>query len=511
MNSKSASTTHKGPQKLGGLTMETINPAILRADYAVRGTLAVLAERLRRELAERTHQHPFDRVVSVNLGNPQGCGQKPLTFFRQVMSLIQYPELLTCESDRLNDLIPEDARQRARTLLSEIGSVGAYTGNFGVLHIRKSVAEFISRRDGFPSSPDDIFLTCGAFEGMLTSMTLLSGSHLQQPPRKTGVLLPVPFYPVYRALLTTLDLEPIPYALDESNQWRAPSKHGIAAIISAARARGVTPRCIVVINPSNPTGAIHEQSELEAILGVASEEGLMVLADEVYQSNIFPPHRFVSCKKVLRQLQAASSPDEALRYKSLQLISLHSTSKGMIGESGQRGGYFEAVGFSDDVKFQIQKLVTYTLQPATGGQVLVDLMVRPPCPGDLSFSKYQQEHDAIFDGLSRKAQDLYEAFCRMPSVECQPAQGAIYHFPRVVLSPPALEEARKAGDAPDVWYCKRLLEKTGVCVVPGSGFGMSDGEGDGKIWFRITFLGEGKDWIERMEIFQQEFARDYGT
>ncbi|KAK4225656.1 putative alanine transaminase [Podospora fimiseda] len=498
---------HGSASPSGGLTMQTINPAILRADYAVRGTLAALAERLQRELVDKTHQHPFDRVVSVNLGNPQGCGQKPLTFFRQVMALIQYPELLTVNPNQLADhLIPEDARQRAQTLLTEIGSVGAYTSNFGVLHIRKSVANFISKRDGFASSPDDIFLTCGAFEGMLISMTLLSGSHLLNPPEKTGVLLPVPFYPVYRALLITLDLEPIPYALDETHHWCMPSQQAIATIISSTRARGVRPRCIVIINPSNPTGAVHKKSELEAVLDLAAKENLMVLADEVYQSNIFPSHQFLSCKKVLRQLQ--KSDNDGL-YQNLQLISLHSTSKGMIGESGQRGGYFEAVGFPDDIKLQIQKLVTYTLQPATGGQILVGLMVCPPQPGDFSFDQFQRDYNAIYDGLKTKAEDLFEAFSRMPGVECQPVQGAIYHFPRVDLSAVALREAKEVGDAPDVWYCKKLLEKTGVCVVPGSGFGMTDGSEDGRIWFRITFLGEGRDWIERMEVFQRGFSNDY--
>lgn len=50
----------------------------------------------------------------------------------------------------------------------------------------------------------------------------------------------------------------------------------------------------------------------------------------------------------------------------------------MVGEGGQRGGYLEAIGFPPEIHEQIRKLITYTLQPATAGQILVDLMVDTP-------------------------------------------------------------------------------------------------------------------------------------
>lgn len=53
----------------------------------------------------------------------------------------------------------------------------------------------------------------------------------------------------------------------------------------------------------------------------------------------------------------------------------------------------------------------------------------------------------------------------MPGVYCAQAQGAIYHFPRIELPEGAVEAAREADEAPDVWYYKKLLESTGVCVV----------------------------------------------
>lgn len=66
------------------LTRESINPAVVAAEYAVRGAIPLRAEELRDELAAGSSALPFDTVVSCNIGNPQQLDQQPLTFLRQV-------------------------------------------------------------------------------------------------------------------------------------------------------------------------------------------------------------------------------------------------------------------------------------------------------------------------------------------------------------------------------------------------------------------------------------------
>ena len=53
--------------------------------------------------------------------------------------------------------------------------------------------------------------------------------------------------------------------------------------------------------------------------------------------------------------------------------------------------------------------------------------------------------------------------------------GAMYSFPKVKLPPGAIAAAKSAGKAPDVFYCIKLLEETGISTVPGSGFGQKEG------------------------------------
>lgn len=121
------------------LNADNINPNLIKAQYAVRGEIAVRSEELRQHLAASpAHGLPFDAVVSANIGNPQQLDQKPITFFRQVLSMLEYPALLDSDG-----IFPADAKARARALLADVGSVGAYSQSQGVLPIRKSVARFI--------------------------------------------------------------------------------------------------------------------------------------------------------------------------------------------------------------------------------------------------------------------------------------------------------------------------------------------------------------------------------
>src|SRR5215471_7426789 len=68
------------------LTVDSLNPAVLNVQYAVRGELAIKAEEYRVKLKEQGHGLPFTRVISSNIGNPQqkGLDQPPITFTRQV-------------------------------------------------------------------------------------------------------------------------------------------------------------------------------------------------------------------------------------------------------------------------------------------------------------------------------------------------------------------------------------------------------------------------------------------
>ena len=68
-------------------------------------------------------------------------------------------------------------------------------------------------------------------------------------------------------------------------------------------------------------------------------------------------------------------------------------------------------------------------------------------------------------------QALEDAFNSLEGVSCNKAEGAMYLFPRLRLPLKAIDAAKSVNTAPDAFYAGRLLEATGIVVVPGSGFG----------------------------------------
>lgn len=129
---------------LRSLSIDNINPHIKEAKYAVRGELAVRSEEYRAKISNGSSDLPFDKVISANIGNPQQLDQKPITFFRQVLSLIEYPPLLEKEDVLLNQLgYKSDVIARAKWLLKEVGSVGAYSASAGATGIKQSIADFL--------------------------------------------------------------------------------------------------------------------------------------------------------------------------------------------------------------------------------------------------------------------------------------------------------------------------------------------------------------------------------
>lgn len=81
----------------------------------------------------------------------------------------------------------------------------------------------------------------------------------------------------------------------------------------------------------------------------------------------------------------------------------------------------------------------------------------------------------------------------------------MYLFPTIHLPNAAIQRAKKENRTPDEFYATRLLDATGVCVVPGTGFGQKEGT----LHFRTTFLAPGTDWVSRITKFHQEFLDEF--
>ncbi len=88
------------------------------------------------------------------------------------------------------------------------------------------------------------------------------------------------------------------YYLNEQQGWGLDVTE-LEASYKNAKDRGVNIKAITVINPGNPTGQVLSRKNIESIITFAFENNLAILADEVYQENIYVDKKFVSFKKVL--------------------------------------------------------------------------------------------------------------------------------------------------------------------------------------------------------------------
>ncbi len=426
-----------------------VNPRVLTMEYAVRGPIPQRAAEMQR--AGR-------RIIPCNIGNPQALGQPAISFYRQMLSLFEDPDAVararTADRARIEGAISGDVIDLAEEILAKTRTgTGAYTDSAGFRFVRESVAAFIDARDegGPAANSDAIFLTDGASEGASNVLeALISGP-------EDGILVPVPQYPLYSAAVARLGGTFVGYEPDEDAGW-ALSRDTLEAPLAEAREKGVHVRAVVVINPGNPTGAILDEASMRDVIAVARENGLVIIADEVYQENTYG--------------QPWSSFARVLGDEPIPLCSLHSVSKGSAGECGHRGGYLEVrnppkvEGRRLTLCDVLNKQASVNLCPNTIGQLLVHLTVTGPPAGTPTAAAFERERLQILDDLHAKATMIRHGLEAMPGVSVSGRTGAMYVFPRL--------EGLPAGTG-DFEYCMALLEETGLVTVNGSGFGQRRG------------------------------------
>jgi alanine transaminase len=466
------------------LSLKNLNPNLLNAEYAVRGPVVMRAQEL-----EKLGR----KIIYCNVGNPQALKQKPLTYIRQILSLMEYPELLN--NPESLKLYPKDIIEKAKHLHHLIPhGTGAYTQSAGIPFIRQAVAEFISKRDGIPADENHIILTDGASKGVQAVLVAL----LKED--NDGFMIPIPQYPLYSATIELYGGKQIGYYLDEDNSWQLSEKI-LTESMKQAKAKGINPVALVVINPGNPTGAVLSYENIVMVINFAKKNNLAIMADEVYQNNIYDKHSaFHSFAKVMHQLEE----------KSIPLFSFHSISKGYMGECGHRGGYLEIRNVPDEVLHEFIKLQSISLCANTVGQITTYLVVNPPQKGDGSYDLFVKERDGILNDLKEKAEILGKGLNAIEGMTIEIPHGAMYAF--VKFSLPETENTSKMAahelliynTKRDNEYCMALLEETGICVVPGSGFGQLPGT----LHFRTTFLPP-KDEIEELVVKMKGFHEGY--
>ena len=329
-----------------------------------------------------------------------------------------------------------------------------YTPASGIMPAREAVAaEYTSL--GVPLSPDRVLLTSGTSEGIDLAISVLVD-------RGDEVLVPLPTYPFYTAVIGKLGAQAVYYRMDPRRGWEPDLDH-LASMI------GPRTRALVVIDPNNPTGAVYSEATRRKLLDLADRHNIVLLADEVYTDLVYggpvPPI-------------ASLNPDAPV-------ISFSSASKAYVAP-GWRTGWMAvgAAGRLDKVLAAVKRLADGRL--CTTGPM--QYAVAAALEGDRSYQhEFRQQ-------LKERAEVTTRRLNAIDGIRCVPPAAAFYALPQIDLPP----------GRTDYDYVRGLLRETGILCVHGSGFGMDRAAG----YLRIIFLAAPdrlNSYFDQIESFTANF------
>jgi aminotransferase len=293
-----------------------------------------------------------------------------------------------------------------------------YTANSGLSELRLAISRSIGRRYGLDYDPDDeLLITVGVSEGLDLALRALLDPGDE-------VLIPDPAYVAYPPCVSLAGGVPV---------WvPAGAESGFVPEARSLEA-SITPRTrVLVLNyPGNPTGAVPDQRQLEAIAQVVRRHDLVVVSDEIYDRLSY---------------DAPHIPFSTLPGMLERTLLLNGFSK-TYGMTGWRVGY--AAGPRDLIA-AMTRIHQYTALCASrqAQEAAIEALRVPDREVQATVDDYALRRQAIVSGLNRLG-----LACHMPA-------GAFYAFPSIAATGLSAQE-----------FAGRLLHEARVAVVPGDAFG----------------------------------------
>ncbi len=368
--------------------------------YEIRGELARRAREL--EAQGRT-------LIKLNIGNPGAFG------FRA-------PEHLQ------------------RAIANGIARTDPYTHQQGLPAAREAIAAFHRQRGTPNASPERVFIGNGVSE--LIDLSLRA---LLNPGDE--VLVPSPDYPLWSAATILNDGRPVSYRCAPDSGF-LPDPDEIESLVTTRT------RAIVLINPNNPTGAVYPRALLERIVGIAARHGLLLMADEIYDSVLYDDAHFEPLAPLAGELPCLSFGG---------LSKVHRACGWRVGWAVLSGDPVACGNFHHAM------------------DLLGALRLCANVPGQIAIEHALQGEDTIGalcapgGRLHATRRALIECCAASEHLDLVAPRGAMYGFPAVV--------GAAAHGFDDHAFALELLETQNVLVVPGSGFNLTE-----RNHFRVTLL-----------------------
>ena len=325
-----------------------------------------------------------------------------------------------------------------------------YTSNSGLKELREEIANYIYRRQGVNYSPkDEIIVTVGGSEAIDIGLRAIINSGDE-------VIIPQPSYVSYEPCALLAGATPVVINLKSENNFRLTAEELLSAITERTKV-------LILPYPNNPTGAIMERGDLEAIAKICIEKDIWVMSDEIYSELNYKDEH----------VSIASLPQ--MQERTI-LINGFSKSYAM---TGWRLGY--ACAPAELIK-QMTKIHQFAIMcaPTTSQYAAVEALKN----GDKDVAEMRQAYN-------QRRRFLINSFKEM-GLECFEPYGAFYVFPSIKEFGMTSEE-----------FATRFLREEKVAVVPGTAFG-DCGEGFLRISYAYSIdnlriaMERLKNFIERL-------------
>ena len=311
--------------------------------------------------------------------------------------------------------IPEPVR-RAGISAIEAGRT-KYTQAGGIPELREAIAARYRRDYGVPYGTDEVIVTVGAKQALFSLALALFDEGDE-------VLIPVPYWVTYPEVVRLCGAEPVFVPTAPADSFHLTPE-------AVAERIGPRTKALIVNSPCNPTGALLDPSELEALVELARAHDFYVIFDEAYEAIVYE-----------------RGPFSAAPLKDEHVIVVGSLSKSHA-MPGWRIGW--ALGPREVIR-AVTAIQSHSItHPASISQYAALVALEEPWDGVRR----------MVAELRRRRDLAAEALNRIPGVECPVPEGAFYLFPDV--------SRYLGGDT--VALARTLLEEAHVAVVPGEAFG----------------------------------------
>jgi aspartate aminotransferase len=332
-----------------------------------------------------------------------------------------------------------------------------YTVNAGIPELRQAIVEKFKRDNNLFFEPSQILVSTGAKHSIYNTLKALCN-------KGDEVIIPAPYWVSYPEIVKLVDANPVFIQTTEKNEYRISASQLKRAVTKKTKA-------LLFCSPSNPTGSVYSQEEIEALAHVVEQSDIYVISDEIYEKVIYNGAKHFSIGSI-----------PAIKN---HVITVNGVSKA-YSMTGWRIGYLGASKAITEAAEKVQSQITSNASSISQRAALAALT-----------GPNENIRTMTAEFLKRR-NFIYESVTSIKGITCLKPKGAFYIFPDVSFYFGRKYNGKTMKSSDDI--AQFLLNEEKIVVVPGTGFG-------NKNCFRLSYACSMEELEKAAERLKKGFSK----